>query len=101
MRAREHYRVQDGHRTQHGKAAFLQYCAQTPIYIAFIWYGSRMLSEGHEQRLKSLKGKVEPTFYERLMGYACILVLLANTYFKCQTETLIFIVMPCHLMTVS
>lgn len=35
------------------------------------------------------------------MGYTCMIVLLANVYFKYRDEQMIFMVMPCHLMTVS
>lgn len=71
------------------------------MYIYTIKKGSDMLHSIHSKRLKQMHGKVDPTLAEQIMGWTCMFVLLANVYFKYKTETLIFIVMPCHLMTVS
>ena len=60
----------------------------------------RETTQEKEKRLKAL-GRMDPTMIEKAMGVVCVLVTILNVYFKVQTNTLIFMFNPCHVVNVS
>lgn len=62
----------------------------------------KKLEGDHPSRLRVLKerNKVNPSAIEYFMGCSCFLMTILNSYYKFQSNTLIFMFNPCHIVNI-
>lgn len=60
--------------------------------------GKAKLAADYTARKNKLQtaNRMKPQLIEKVMGYVCAAVMIANISFKLQSRTLIFILNPCH-----
>ena len=67
----------------------------------FLHVGLKLRNKDYPRRLAYLEknNRLEPSLVEKLMGLALIATVVLNCYFKYHTETMIFMLNPCHVVT--
>lgn len=83
--------------------SLLTVCLQAPFYIIQMRYSLELKSQQFTQRYKHLasKGKLGPNIVEQLMGLASLGCIVYNIVAKYHDETMIFMLNPCHFLSVS
>ena len=59
------------------------------------------MNKDYPKRYQTLEkmGKLGPNWAERCMGLAMISTIVVNMYYKYESETAVFMLNPCHVVT--
>ena len=69
--------------------------------LYFLLVGLKLRNKDYPRRLTYLTkhDKLSPNLAEYLMGLALIATVIINCYYKYHTETMVFMLNPCHVVT--